>query len=186
MDARVKPAHDAEFVARTFPHLFSCQTAPPSLALRRSFLARDLVRKPVPTFRGHAHSSAARILCRAPGSPVFPCPSSLSRNVRGDGAPIGAAISYVHAFFSKAWRLSARHTRRFLSLAPCFRAATGPEPDPRSGQLPPPFVAAASSHRRQPVVMPADGWPGPPGDGVTNPARGRRIADVGSPRYRPR
>jgi hypothetical protein len=26
----------------------------------------------------------------------------------------------------------------------------------------------------QPVLVPADGWPGPPGSGVTSPARGRR------------
>jgi hypothetical protein len=45
---------------------------------------------------------------------------------------------------------------------------------PLSGGLPPAFVPAASSHQRQPVVMPADGWPGPPGREAANLARGRR------------
>src|SRR5690348_8820437 len=33
----------------------------------------------------------------------------------------------------------------------------------------------------QPVFVPADGWPGPPGGGVTSPARGRRINEPGFP-----
>jgi len=81
---------------------------------------------------------------------------------------------WARLLFEGVAPLGAPHAA-FLSLAPCFRAATGPEPGPRSGQLPPPFVAAASSHLRQPVVMPADDWPGPPECGVTSPARGRRI-----------
>ncbi len=62
----------------------------------------------------------------------------------------------------------------FLSPGPCFRARTGPEPGPRSGQLSPPFVRAASSHSRQALVVGPDGDPGPPGGEVTSLASGRR------------
>ncbi len=46
---------------------------------------------------------------------------------------------------------------------------------PRSGQLSPPFVRAASSHRRQSPIVGTDGYPRPPGSEVTSLARGRRI-----------
>jgi hypothetical protein len=48
----------------------------------------------------------------------------------------------------------------FWLPAPCFRAGAGPTGAPRSGRLPPPFLPAASSHSRQPVVVPADGSAG--------------------------
>jgi hypothetical protein len=42
------------------------------------------------------------------------------------------------------------------------RGTEGSSPS-RSGGLPPSFVPATSSHSRQPVIVPAGGWPGPPG-----------------------
>ena len=80
--------------------------------------------------------------------------------------------------WSAAWRLGGRRlaaparlaidalaTRRstcgdFKPPAPCFRARTRPHRGPRSGRLPPPFVRAASSHQRQPVLVRADGSAG--------------------------
>ena len=63
------------------------------------------------------------------------------------------------------------------SPVPCFRAGVRNSGSGHpSGRLPPPSLPAASSHRRQPTVVSADGWPGPPGRGVTSPARGRRAA----------
>ena len=44
-----------------------------------------------------------------------------------------------------------------------------------SGGLPPAFSPTASSHRRQPLVVGADGCPRPPGCRLTRPARRRRI-----------
>jgi hypothetical protein len=46
-------------------------------------------------------------------------------------------------------------------------------PDP--GGFRRPSSPRTYSHRRQPVLVPADGDPRPPECGVTNPARGRRI-----------
>ena len=44
-----------------------------------------------------------------------------------------------------------------------------------SGRLPPSFSPTASSHRRQPLLVGADGCPRPPECEVTSLARGRRI-----------
>jgi hypothetical protein len=85
-----------------------------------------------------------------------------------------AALARRGARLFRRARLPALHVRLFVSPGPCFRARTGPEPGPRSGQLSPPFVRAASSHSRQALVVGPDGDPGPPGSGVTSLASGRR------------
>jgi hypothetical protein len=72
-------------------------------------------------------------------------------------------------------RVAFRHsTAAFLSPGPYFRARTGGQRPPRSGRLSPAFVRAALSPCGRPHVVGADGGPGPPGDGVTSPARRRR------------
>ena len=70
-------------------------------------------------------------------------------------------------------RHSALHGGDFCPRGRNFRARTGGLRPPRSGQLSPPFVRAASSHQRQSPIVGTDGDPGPPGDGVTSPARRR-------------
>jgi hypothetical protein len=62
----------------------------------------------------------------------------------------------------------------FLSPGPCFRVRDGGLLPSRSGRLSPAFVRTASSHSRQPVLVPADGYPRPPGTGVTSPGSRRR------------
>ena len=76
---------------------------------------------------------------------------------------------------SDARRLSARHWRLFCPRDRSFRARTGGLRPPRSGRLSPAFVCAAFSPCGQPHVVGADGYPRPPGGGVTSPARRRRI-----------
>ena len=65
--------------------------------------ARDLVRKPVPTFRDHARANAPplRVFLSAPESPSL---FSLPSESRGDGAPGGAPLS------SAPWECGAPHT----------------------------------------------------------------------------
>ena len=101
-----------------------------------------------------------------------PSPPASAIGVRGGGAPKGAATDLPPSDFLAqtaqacvrrralqrgARRLPAFHLRRFLSPAPCFRAATGALWPPDLAALPPPFVAAASSLA---LVMPADGSAG--------------------------
>ena len=90
-------------------------------------------------------------------------------------------------------RLPALHTRTSLRspgylsgvlcpLEPCFRATTESSIRTSSGAVAiAPSSSSTCSHSRQPVVMPADGWPGPPGDRLTRPNRGRRINEAGFP-----
>ena len=153
MDARVKPAHDAENMARTTrTYRFTFQTA-----------------------NFQSTCAIARILCRGPGQARLgsvPLPfgrggwSAARRNhqsnalrrgraLRGHGSPRGAPSA------------------AFLSPAPCFRGAQRRQTSLRPGRLPPPVGAPASSHRRQPVLVPADDWPRPPGPAVTSRSGGR-------------
>ena len=44
----------------------------------------------------------------------------------------------------------------------------------RPERLPPPVAAPSSSHSRQPVLVPADGWTGPPGSGLRARSRAPR------------
>src|SRR6185312_7623344 len=79
-------------------------------------------------------------------------------------------------------RLPALHLRRFLS--PWGRASGRRQATTaliRSGGHRSFIVHTCSPARGQPVVMPADGWLGPPGSAVTSPARGRRISLTGFP-----
>jgi len=110
--------------------------------------------------------SAARILCRGAGYAVV-----LSRppaTCRGDGAPSGAtilpALRRARALRSARSPLGAPRAAISVPGAVTSRRGTGRSSRPGSGRLPPPFVPATSSHSRRPVLVPADGWPGPPGD----------------------
>ena len=121
----------------------------------------------------------------ARGSPrrIFECP--LATHARGverrTALPrLLPPSALCGAWAGRATRLDARRvavrrsTAAFLSPAPCFRGAqTAASRGP--GRLPPPVVAPASSHRRQPVLVPADDWPRPPGPAVTSRSGGRRI-----------
>ena len=69
----------------------------------------------------------------------------LPLTMRGDGAPIGATIPDVHAFFSKAWRLSARH-RGFSVPGAVLPGCDGT----RAGSL----IRAASAALRRRRVQP--------------------------------
>jgi len=80
------------------------------------------------------------------------------------------------ASLAKDARPVALHRGDFCPRGRNFRARTGGLRPPRSGQLSPPFVRAASSHSRQSPLVGTDGDPGPPGDGVTSPARRRRTS----------
>jgi hypothetical protein len=98
---------------------------------------------------------------------------------RGDGAPRGASIQLtpcgVRVLGEGRAPLGAP-SRLFCPRGRNFRARTGGLRPPRSGQLSPPFVRAASSHSRRSPLVGTDGDPGPPGDGVTSPARRRRTS----------
>jgi hypothetical protein len=79
-------------------------------------------------------------------------------------------------------RHSALHCGDLCPRDRIFRAPTGGSCPPRSGRLSPTFVDASSSHSRQPLVVGADGYPGPPGSVAANHARGRRTCSTsGSP-----
>ena len=56
--------------------------------------------------------------------------------------------------------------RLFCPRRRASRRADGEVSLDRPGRLPPSIVPATSSHQRQPVLVPADGWPGPPERGV--------------------
>jgi hypothetical protein len=91
---------------------------------------------------------------------------------RGGGAPKRRNRSLCACTVAGARRLSARHKRRFLR--PRAALATS--------------ASSCGSVERAPrarVVVPIGRSPEAPGCGVTSPARGRRIADVGLPRQRP-
>ena len=95
-------------------------------------------------------------------------------------------VSFLFAIGGR--RLPALHTRTSLRrpgylsgvlcpLEPCFRATTESSIRTSSGAVATaPSSSSTCSHSRQPVMMPADGWPGPPGGGVTSLARERRIS----------
>jgi hypothetical protein len=119
-------------------------------------------------------SVIARIVCRGPGEacrlPLWKC--------EGDGAPSGATISPtpcgVDVPFAKARSPRGAPSAAFLSPGPRFRVQTAAE-----GHLIRAAFAALRphpcSHLRQPVLVPADGCPGPPDPAVTSRSGGRRI-----------
>ena len=96
-------------------------------------------------------------------------------------APAGAAAPSVSSAFARKIRRGLASRRSTAALAtqinamaqsrPCFlgRAA--------SGRYPPP-LSQSSEAPRGPVVMPADSIPGPPGSGVTSPARRNRTRPI--------
>jgi len=84
------------------------------------------------------------------------------------------AASRAAASMTRTPRLPALHRGDFCSRARA--SGWGPTRKRRlSRRLPPPFSPTASSHSRQPVIVPADGCPRPPECEVTSLARGRRI-----------
>ena len=132
-------------------------------------------------------SAIARILCGA-GCAVVPFRPP--RTSRGDGAPQGASIQLTPCgvrVLGEGRAPRGAPSRLFCPRGRNFRAWTGGLRPPRSGQLSPPFIRAASSHQRQSLIVGTDGDPRPPGSGVTSPARRRRtwlhLQDV--PRRRP-
>jgi hypothetical protein len=80
------------------------------------------------------------------------------------------------ASLAKDARLSALHRGDFCPRGRTSGRGRAGMPRPLSGQLSPPFIRAASSHSRQSPIVGTDGDPGPPGSGVTSPARGRRVS----------
>jgi len=73
----------------------------------------------------------------------------------------------------QARRLPALHLRLFCPRGSASGRGRSPM-GPRSGQLSPPFVRAASSHSRQPLLVGADCGPRPPDPAVTSRSSGRR------------
>ncbi len=65
--------------------------------------------------------------------------------------------------FRKARRLTALHSRRFVSRGPYFRVRMGELVDPRSGGLSPAFILSSSSRERQSHLVGPDGQPRPSG-----------------------
>jgi hypothetical protein len=99
------------------------------------------------------------------------------RNAAPRGPPCGRAgpsSGKDHRPMTRAGAPLGAPPRRFLSLVPRFPARDGRLSPSRSEGLPPPFVPATFSHRRQPVIVPAGGWPGPPGAGGASRSSGRR------------
>jgi hypothetical protein len=140
----------------------------------------------VPAFAGTSGSNGhalSPVFLAAPGTPsslprcggayLSPPPKS-----EGNGAPGGATISPDAWWRQRALRRRARHSALhggdFRPRGRNFRARTGGLRPPRSGQLSPPFVHAASSHQRQSPVVGTDGDPGPPECVLARHARGRR------------
>ena len=142
-----------------------------SIVKHPSFAAR------IPKGRACAPVLFERRRVRRNLSRLAPGTSFAPGHCRGDGAPSGATISPtpggVGALCEARSPLGAP-SRLFCPRGRNFRARTGPEPGPRSGQLSPPFVRAASSPCGQSLLVGTDGGPGPPGSGVTSPARRRR------------
>ena len=125
-------------------------------------------------------------------------PNSNSRlPIEGSGAPVGAGACEapggqpargtscdrpLPSLRSEGRRLPALHVRRFLSPWAVLPGETTSSIRTASGAVATaPSSSHSCSHRRRPVVMPADGWPGPPGGRVTSPARERRIDETGFP-----
>jgi hypothetical protein len=130
-------------------------------------------------------SVIARIVCRGPGEACLPLSPSTGgagettpATCEGDGAPSGATISPtpcgVDVPFAKARSPRGAPSAAFLSPGPRFRVQTAAE-----GHLIRAAFAALRphpcSHSRQPVLVPADGCPGPPDPAVTSRSGGRRI-----------
>jgi hypothetical protein len=125
----------------------------------------------------HPYSLRRRV--RRNFSRLAPGTACATLQSRGDEAPRGASIQLTPCGVrvlgeGRAPRGAPR--RLFCPRGRNFRARTGGLRPPRSGQLSPPFVRAASSHQRQSPIVGTDGDPRPPGDGVTSPARRRRTS----------
>jgi len=155
MDARVKPGHDIECVAPAFVSRFDFQTAK---RLRPYCLRRRVRRRSAFALAGFGGQALAprqkpEGVARRPAQPSLMCAHRCRR-----AAPFGAP-----------WRLFCPRDRSFRART---RAAFG---STRSGRLSPAFVRAASSPFGQSLIVGTDGDPRPPGDGVTSPARRRRI-----------
>jgi len=104
----------------------------------------------------------------APGGAGESTPGKNAEGMERRMAPIVAALGEARARLSeRRARPAALHRGFFVPGAVASgRDKRGRRPwCPLSGGLPPAFVPAASSPFGQPVVMPADGWPGPPGCG---------------------
>ena len=122
-------------------------------------------------------STIARILCRGPGQArlgLVPLPVGQRGMERRAAQPSVQRLAALPRL-ARARIATRRSIAAFLSPAPCFREAQRRQTSLRPGRLPPPVVAPASSHRRQPVLVPADDWPRPPGPAVTSRSGGRRI-----------
>jgi len=128
-------------------------------------------------FKQPSQGSAARILCRGPGQArlgLAPLPFSQRGMERRAAQPSVQRLAALPRL-ARARIATRRSIAAFLSPAPCFRGAQRRQTSLRPGWLPPPVVTPSSSHRRQPVLVPADDWPRPPGPAVTSRSGGRRI-----------
>ena len=133
-----------------------------------------------PRFRGHggkSQRSALRILCRGPGKAGLPVPLA-----KCEGAWSTARRNHVilRALGAACVRCKTHAPRgapqaAFLSPAPCFRGAKLRASRARIGAA---SAIPSSPHRpaiqEQPVIVPADDWPGPPGSAVTSRSGGGR------------
>jgi hypothetical protein len=135
--------------------------------------------RPAPIQFSNSHADAL-IRCRA-RKPRRALPSSPAQTARAWSAerrhrwspppPLRASTGARCAKARVAFR---RSTCGFSVPGTVLPGADGGLVPPRSGQLSPPFIRAASSHSRQPVLVPADSDPRPPGARVTSPGSGRR------------
>ena len=129
--------------------------------------------------------------CSLIGAGYAAVPIPIRGPLEGSGAPAGAGVCEapggqpargtscdrpLPSLRSEGRRLPALHVRRFLSPWAVLPGETASSIRTASGAVATaPSSSHSCSHRRRPVVMPADGWPGPPGGRVTSSTRGRRI-----------
>jgi len=129
-------------------------------------------------------ASSPVLFVEAPGRPVFPLPSE--QGVRGSRPPLKARgrradrrnLSFSARTVSGAWRLSARHRGFSVPGAVASGRGAGGADNrlPLSGRLPPSFVPThVQPSKAAGRLVPADGWPGPPGIALARHNRGRRI-----------
>jgi hypothetical protein len=185
MDARVNPGHDSEYFARVFAPSASCFETRTACAPQHE-ADRACRRAPSPLFfaaRGTPYSEP-----RCGGAfvpPATKCRGEERRVTPFQSAPRkqGVAVCVPYLRFEARARPGEDALRPAALLCGDFgpwRRASGRDAGgaasraPYPGGFRRPSFPRTSSHQRQPVLVPADGWPGPPGSGGTSPARGRR------------
>ena len=122
------------------------------------------------TAKRHRPYSLRRRVRRLP----LPSPSTNAEGMeRRKAHPFNSRLAAC-ASLAKDARPAALHRGDFCPRDHASAGGRAGIPRSRSGQLSPPFIRAASSHQRQPLIVGTDSDPRPPGSGVTSPARRRR------------